>query len=305
MKATRRVLVGLDLGARGTSVTPGSRVAADQALWLAPHLGARVTLLHSTAADESWDAAEDGYLVVPEGVTAAGRDALEAVADEFRARNIPVEVTLSDEQAWLAIVRCVLRDSIDLVIVGKRSTDGAPEHRIGSVSMKLLRKCPCAVWVIKPGSPPQTRRILVATDLGDVGRKAVEYAAYVASHCGAQLHVVHALQLPFSTQFEGAEGEQEFARREGHAAIAAVREQLDALSFEGEPTFHVGVTAPSRAILGCTERVDPDLVVMGTVSRGGLAGVIVGNTAERLLGRLDCSLLAVKPDDFACPVKLD
>lgn len=305
MRATRRILVGLDLGVRGTSITPGSRVAADQALWLAPQLGARVTLLHSTAADESWDPTENAYLAVPDGVTSAGREALEAVAEEFRARNVPVEVTLSEEIAWLAIVRCVLGRSIDLVIVGKRSTEGAPEHRIGSVSMKLLRKCPCAVWVIKPGSPPQVRRVLAATDLGDVGRKAVEHAAWVAGRCGAELHVVHALQLPFSTQFEGAEGEQEFARREGHAAIAAVREQLTAMSFEGEPTFHVGVTTPTRAILGCVERVDPDLVVMGTVSRGGLAGVIVGNTAERLLGRLDCSLLTVKPDDFDCPVKPD
>jgi nucleotide-binding universal stress UspA family protein len=117
--------------------------------------------------------------------------------------------------------------------------------------------------------------------------------------------VVHAIQLPFHTQFEGEESEREFERNESRSAVEQVREQLAAVSFEGEPTFHVGVTAPTRAIMGCVDRVDPDLVVMGTVSRGGLAGVIVGNTAERLLHRLDCSLLTVKPTDFACPVPLD
>jgi universal stress protein E len=305
MKAMRRILVGLDLGSRGVSVTPGSLVAAEQALWLAPQLGAQVTLLHSTATDESWDEAEHDYLIVPEGVTAAGRDALEAVAERFRAKNIPVELALSEEKAWLAIVRCVLRERIDLVIVGKRSSDGAKEHRIGSVAMKLLRKCPCAVWVIKQDGSARPRRILAATDLSDAGRRAVEYAAYVADRCGAELHLVHAIQLPFSTQFEGAEGEQEFERRESRAAIEKLRQQLAAVSFQGEPAFHVGVTAPTRAILGCADRIDPDLVVMGTVSRGGLAGVIVGNTAERVLGRLDCSLLTVKPSDFICPVTLD
>lgn len=305
MKATRRILVGLDLGARGVSITPGSRVAVEQALWLAPQLAAQVTLLHSTATDESWDEAEDNYLIVPDGVTAAGRDALENVAETFRAKNISVEVALSEEKAWLAIVRGVLRERIDLVIVGKRSSSSAEGHPIGSVSMKLLRKCPCAVWVIKPGGSPRARRILAATDLSDVGRQVVEYAAYIADRCESELHLVHAIQLPFSTQFEGPEGEQEYALRKRHAFIAAVREQLAALSFEGEPNIHVGVTTPARAILGCVERIDPDLVVMGTVSRGGLAGVIVGNTAERLIGRLDCSLLTVKPDDFACPVKPD
>ena len=48
-----------------------------------------------------------------------------------------------------------------------------------------------------------------------------------------------------------------------------------------------------------------DLVVMGTVARTGIAGFIIGNTAERLLQRLVCSVYAVKPDGFRTPVRLD
>jgi nucleotide-binding universal stress UspA family protein len=44
---------------------------------------------------------------------------------------------------------------------------------------------------------------------------------------------------------------------------------------------------------------------MGTISRGGVAGLLLGNTAERLLSRLDVSLLALKPADFVCPVTFD
>jgi universal stress protein E len=42
---------------------------------------------------------------------------------------------------------------------------------------------------------------------------------------------------------------------------------------------------------------------MGTISRAGIAGLSVGNTAERMLGHLDCSMLTVKPADFVCPVR--
>jgi nucleotide-binding universal stress UspA family protein len=44
---------------------------------------------------------------------------------------------------------------------------------------------------------------------------------------------------------------------------------------------------------------------MGTVSRTGVAGLLIGNTAEKLLQKVNCSVLAVKPDDFSTPVGLD
>ena len=48
-----------------------------------------------------------------------------------------------------------------------------------------------------------------------------------------------------------------------------------------------------------------DLVVMGTVARSGIAGMLIGNTAERVLRKLPCSVLAVKPEGFTSPVRLD
>lgn len=47
-----------------------------------------------------------------------------------------------------------------------------------------------------------------------------------------------------------------------------------------------------------------DLVVMGTVSRTGLSGLLIGNTAQQILDRIECSVLAVKPDNFICPIQL-
>ena len=47
-----------------------------------------------------------------------------------------------------------------------------------------------------------------------------------------------------------------------------------------------------------------DLVVMGSVARAGIAGMLIGNTAERLLRRLPSSVLVVKPDRFESPVPL-
>ncbi len=44
-----------------------------------------------------------------------------------------------------------------------------------------------------------------------------------------------------------------------------------------------------------------DLIVMGTVARTGIPGLLIGSTAASILQRVNCSVLAVKPDGFASP----
>jgi nucleotide-binding universal stress UspA family protein len=45
-----------------------------------------------------------------------------------------------------------------------------------------------------------------------------------------------------------------------------------------------------------------DLLVMGTVARTGVPGLLMGNTAESLVEQIDCGLLTIKPADFGSPV---
>lgn len=48
---------------------------------------------------------------------------------------------------------------------------------------------------------------------------------------------------------------------------------------------------------------DIDVLVMGTLGRTGIPGFIIGNTAENVVQKLECSLLALKPGGFVSPVK--
>jgi nucleotide-binding universal stress UspA family protein len=81
-----------------------------------------------------------------------------------------------------------------------------------------------------------------------------------------------------------------------------------AQSFEGrvaglQPTLRRG--EPEDVIPEFVVAEGIDLVVMGTVARVGIAGMLIGNTAERVLRKLPCSVLTVKPDGFESPVRLD
>jgi len=303
IRENRRIVVGVDCSETG-DLTAGSQLAVEQAHWLASVVGAHVTLLHSTRHEEHWGASEGAFTDRPMPVDGEVRRSLETQLRSLLEAGIEAELVLSEERAWLAIVSRVLGSDEDLVIVGKRSDPANDGRLLGGVSQKLLRKCPCAVWVVKPGAPVHPVSILAATDLSPVGERVLAIAESISSECGAELHIAHALQLPFSVQMEGSEAQEQFLAESRSAAVAAIESQLPKARREAAE-LHVGLTSPSNAILACVDRLGSDLVVMGTISRAGIAGLSVGNTAERMLGHLDCSMLTIKPADFVCPVRLE
>ncbi len=61
----------------------------------------------------------------------------------------------------------------------------------------------------------------------------------------------------------------------------------------------------SRVISHFVQENDVDLVVMGTVARSGVAGMLMGNTAEQILNGIECSVLALKPSSFSSPVQVE
>jgi universal stress protein E len=299
MRAFRKIVVGLDLHPDGR-ITGGSWLALLQARWVARRVGSHITLIHSSRVEESWDEKTGGYAF--SRAETDQRSALEAAVDHVGGDGTEVELVISEEKAWLAITRHVLREGTDLVITGRRTESFAEGPFLGSVSTKLLRKCPCSVWVVKPDSKRQPDRLLAATDLTPVGERVLELASSLAEACSSELHVVHAFQMPISVQMEGTEAEEQYVRETRAESCEKIHSSLEHTTFSETAHLHVGLFSPTRAITDCVQRLRPDLVVMGTISRGGIPGVLVGNTAERLLGRLDCSLLTVKPADFVCPV---
>ena len=66
-----------------------------------------------------------------------------------------------------------------------------------------------------------------------------------------------------------------------------------------------GAGLPDTAILQFIHDHEIDLVILGNAIRSGLMETLLGNTAERLLHESHCSLLAVKPPDFQCPLKFE
>jgi nucleotide-binding universal stress UspA family protein len=73
----------------------------------------------------------------------------------------------------------------------------------------------------------------------------------------------------------------------------------------GRRFVHLLKGDPAEVIAEFAKTGRIDLIVMGTVARAGIGGLLIGNTAETILQRADCSVLAAKPEGFVSPVELD
>ena len=259
-----------------------------------------MTVFHGNSHDEYWDDAAADFAAVEPRTGAESDKALETTLGVFSAQGLEVRAVVGEDRADRAIIRHVLEHGIDLVVVGRRSRRRGDSRILGSVSRSLVHHCPCPVWVVKEGCAALPTAIAVGVDLLPVGDRAIEAAVMLARETGAALHLVHAFQLSMSVQMRGDAAASEY----DHETAAAAREHIEKViagvgGFDGTKC-HIGRTTPAKAILEVERRFEIDLAVLGTVSRGGLPGLILGNTAERLIDRLACSLLAVKPPDFVC-----
>ncbi len=295
MEQFKRVLLGVEVLPGGVGVSRGTRAAVRQARWLAETVDASVTVFHSRHERQ--------------GEAAPADAAVEAIVSDLAVSGVRTRLVYGADKPWLEIIRMVLRGETDLVVVGRRNRRISGGLTIGGVPRRLMRKCPAPVWVVEPGDDGEPSRVLAATDLSEVGDAVVRLAAAVARRSGSSLHVVHAWQVPFELQIEDGRVDEAEHRERLRGLERDAREAIDR-SLEGadlpeQVRVHVDCGQPSHTILETVERLEPDLVVMGTISRAGIAGLLVGNTAERLLDQLDCSLLTVKPDDFVSPVKLE
>ena len=296
MHEFRRILVGVDVDRDGASaITPGSERAALQARDLAVATGGSVTLLHSTWEEDTPDL---GVATPPGDVERA----IAALAERVREGGVDTSVVYGTDRPWSELVARSRSEKVDLVIVGKRQEYARGERLVGTNARRLIRKCPCPVWVIHPARDPVKRLVLAATDLGPAGDAAVEAAAHVADLVGAELHVVHAYKVTLELQLEQESIEEAQYQKQLAAIDEAARAHIAKALGREVPACHIGASSPERAIRESVWRHQPDLVVLGTVSRSGIAGLVMGNTAERIVDEIDTSLLTVKPPGFDPPV---
>lgn len=271
-------------------------------------------------------------------------DVISPVADDYRSETvkyhtqkletlikphinrIEIQIDVLEGISFLEIIRAVIRNSYDLVIKAAENSDFL-KKLFGNNDMHLLRKCPCPVWLIKSPEKSNYNCILAAVDFDPLllvdsvqalNNEILDRAAMLALSDSASLHIVHAWEA-FAEKQMLSHGDitkediathvqnQQISHQKGlHRIFEEFRDRVGADIYNRLfPIFHLPKGSAKRMIALLAADLQADIVVMGTIARTGISGLIIGNTAESIINQLTCSVLAIKPPGFKTPVKID
>jgi len=172
--------------------------------------------------------------------------------------------------------------------------------------------------VVKPAQHERYAPILAAVDTDPHdGRKdglnstIMDLATSLAQLEQSELHVAHAWTMfeePYLRHGDGMPADQ-LAKALGEVQKMH-QKKLDQLIGQYElenlqHAIHLRKGEAAAVIPELAHEKQVDLIVMGTVCRTGIAGFFIGNTAEKILQDVDCSVLTVKPEGFVTPVTVE
>lgn len=301
-----------------TDFSPAAAAALEQGLWAAKHWDANVTVAHvirNVRSEMELMAYGAGWGPVSEDLDEWDRRLREEAAaklDQLAAAPSASGVRLQKEilvgVPFVSIIQAVEEQGYDLVVVGTRGLSTLQRAMLGSTATRLARKCPCPLWIARAPWTAEVHTILATVDFSDVSGKVLLEAAAIAERSGAALQVLHVYD---DGEMYAPPPLSEPARRQVNRYLRQMRRQaqeqlakfVDSFSL-AVPTVtqQVSTGVPWRLISATAKRLKAGLIVMGSVGRSGIGGLLFGNTAERVLHAASQSILVLKPDSFVSPV---
>ena len=140
-------------------------------------------------------------------------------------------------------------------------------------------------------------KILLPVDGSECALRAVDQ---LISHSAwfrdlPEIHLLHVhAPIPIGRvqAHVGKETLHAYYLEESQASLLEAQQKLDAAACAHTTHIHVG--QPAEVIAKLAAEQGCDLIVMGTHGRGGIAGLVTGSVANRVLHLASCPVLLVK-----------
>ena len=275
MKALNRILVPVDF-------SPRCEGAVRYAHAVAGRSQAELTLLHVAPLVQFDFAAvhptRETLLTRTEAQEADRRQALENFMAEsqngFRVNRVVVSGDPADQ-----IVRYAHAESMNLIVMPTHGYSPLRRFLIGSVTAKVLHDSEIPVWTgVHLGEPANPnfslRHALCAIDLGPQSLRVLEWARHISEEFGTRLTIVHATS-------ELGEDVADFVRPEWRVSLAnRVRQRITELQEKAGTNAVVEVQngEAHKVVSAISQRLTPDLVVIGRGSTSGMFGRLRANS---------------------------
>lgn len=189
------------------------------------------------------------------------------------------------------IVTAAEQRHVDLIVMGARGLGPVKERLLGSVSHRVLSLAPCAKLIVT--SPVKAmKRILLPLQGPSDTDAAIRFLQLKPFNEPVELHLLTVLpstQPPWPVDTATVERLEKQAVQDARLYIDDVAAGLRKLGYQATATAALGT--PVDTILREADALRPDLILMGSRSRRGLARFVLGSTAHALLHQHPCPIL--------------
>ena len=144
------------------------------------------------------------------------------------------------------------------------------------------------------------KKILVPTDFSEYSNNALKYGCALSEKFGSEMHLLHVLQdlvamvpepglafPPPGNYMQELQQSSELALKDLPPSGWGHGPSIVRTTRNGPPFVEIVRYARENEI---------DLIVIGTHGRGGLAHMLLGSVAEKVIRKASCPVLTVRPD---------
>lgn len=240
---------------------------------------------------------------------------LDALADPYQKEGYKITTQVHwDNCPFQVAIQLILQNSYDLLIKPTHSHSKISALLFTPTDWNLLRKCPIPLLLVKAKSWAEEGNILCAIDCKNIqdadhhnlNESILSEAKEIAEAFKSNIHLVNAYPTPpMNIMMELPEFDPIYydnKLKEFHEKTLndyAIKCHLDLNN------SHLEQGLAEDVIPKVAKDINAKLVILGTVGRSGLGATLLGHTAEQIVDRLDCDLLALKPAGFVSPIKRD
>ena len=285
-----------------TDFSNEAAVAREEAVRLALRWGAELGLIHvQRSLSSSWYSFDRFYSQVNDQLREGARTQLKKEISAITALGGELETSaiLEGEGAIYEQISDFAESwKADVIVSGTHGQDQAEVFAWGTTASNLVRISSTPVLSVRTDQEPGFQNILVPISFTPACREALSVGVALARQSDrCTLHILHACEpIGLSSVMVVSDAStSDYAQQVEEAAHQQMDTFLGDFDVSGvEEVKKVVVRAqPHVGILDYASNQEVELICMPTLGRRGLSGMLLGNTAERVLRGSRCSMLTL------------
>jgi len=221
---------------------------------------------------------------------------LEALKDFLGGEKVNTHIELGDPADTILEYEDKIKPN--LVFLGGHKKSLVEKILIGSTTEKVVKHGKVSNFVIKGSEVEFKKSVVIAYDFSKTSQKAVEFSLKFLKPFGVSVKIIH-VEEPFNLPVIDTLKKkfEEKLREEKRKLLKELKEKFDKEGLKAEIIYTEGKNPVDEIARYVNENENVELLIIGSKGLSGLKKIILGNTATKLLGKLNKPVLIYKVNE--------